>query len=196
VIIMDLMRANCWYNRCLPRPACDRHRISLRGSFGRLLAGAAAFFMLASPALAQGKIPQAKQPAPVQQASKAAESPVNYAGISFTPGNRRDPFLNPLLTQKGAKPDDEEEGRGLPPPGIAGTFIAQAALQGIVARDDGRVAIVRGADSRAYFLREGDRLFDGYLKVIDSDFITLVRETKMRSGKILTQDVTKRLRTP
>jgi hypothetical protein len=58
------------------------------------------------------------------------------------------------------------------------------------------MAIVRGADTRAYFLKEGDRLFDGYLKTIGIDSITLVRETKMRSGKTLTQNVTKRLRTP
>jgi hypothetical protein len=86
--------------------------------------------------------------------------------------------------------------RGLPPPGIAGTYIEQAVLQGISLRGTGRLAVVRGADNRAYFLREGDRLFDGYLKTIDVDSITLVRETRLRSGKILTQDVTKRLRTP
>ena len=84
----------------------------------------------------------------------------------------------------------------LPPPGIAGTYIAQAALQGIAIRDSGKVAVFRGADSRAYFLRKGDRLFDGYVKEIHDDSVTLVRETKLRSGKTLTQDVTKRLRTP
>ena len=94
------------------------------------------------------------------------------------------------------KQEDEELTRGLPPPGIAGTYIAQATLQGITVRDGGKVAVVRGADSRAYFIRVGDRLFDGYLKEIQNDFITLVRETKMKSGKTLTQDVTKRLRTP
>ncbi len=59
-----------------------------------------------------------------------------------------------------------------------------------------KVAVVRGSDSRAYFLKVGDKLFDGYLKDIQNDSITLVRETKLRSGKTLTQDVTKRLRTP
>jgi len=129
-------------------------------------------------------------------AAKAVEAPLKVRGIHYISGNRRDPFLNPLLLKKVAQPQDEELSRGLPPPGIAGTYIAQAALQGTSIRSTGRIAVVRGADTRAYFLKEGDRLFDGYLKTIGNDFITLVRETKMRSGKTLTQDVTKRLRTP
>ena len=126
----------------------------------------------------------------------AVESPIDYAGISYNSKNRRDPFLNPLLLSKNSKKDDEEVSRGLPPPGIAGTYIAQLAFEGTSFREDRRLAIVRGADKRAYFLKEGDRLFDGYLKTIQIDSITLVRETKLRSGKILTQTVTKRLRRP
>jgi len=132
----------------------------------------------------------------VEPAKRSVASEVRTAGVPFRPTNRRDPFLNPLLLIKKDKPADEELSRGLPPPGIAGTYIAQAVLQGISLRGSGRLAVVRGADNRAYFLREGDRLFDGYLKTIDVDSITLVRETRLRSGKILTQDVTKRLRTP
>ncbi len=84
---------------------------------------------------------------------------------------------------------------GFRPPELPELIISQAVLQGTAVRDDGRVAIVRGADNRAYFLKEGDKLFDGYLKSIDFNFITLVRETKLKSGKTLTQDVIKRLRT-
>lgn len=128
---------------------------------------------------------------------KPPESPIKYASVVYRSGNRRDPFINPLLVKKKDKQsEDEEISRGLPPPGIAGTYIAQATLQGIVTRDTGKVAVFRGADSRAYFLRSGDKLFDGYLKDIHDDSVTLVRETKLRSGKLLTQDVTKRLRTP
>jgi len=131
------------------------------------------------------------------QVKKAVESPIKYAGVLYKSGSRRDPFLNPLLLKKKAKQqEDEELSRGVPPPGIAGTYIAQATLQGIAARENVKVAVVRGADSRAYFLKVGDKLFDGYVKDIQLDSITLVRETKLKSGKTLTQDVTKRLRTP
>jgi len=125
------------------------------------------------------------------------ESPVEYSSVLYRSGNRRDPFINPLLERKnGKRAADEEVSRGLPPPGIMGTYIAQATLQGVAMRDGRHVAVFRGADSRAYFLRNGDRLFDGYLKEIREDSVTLVRETRMRSGKLLTQDVIKRLRTP
>ncbi len=127
----------------------------------------------------------------------ALETPIRHFESSFKPSNRKDPFFNPLLAKKNNKSnEDEEESRGAPPPGIGGTLIAKATLQGISLRNNGKVAIVQGADTRAYFLREGDRLFDGYLKTIDADSITLVRETRMKSGKVVSQDVTKRLRTP
>jgi hypothetical protein len=129
---------------------------------------------------------------PVKQ---VVESPNLYGGVHYQSGNWRDPFLNPLLLKKDAKKDeDEEASHGLPPPGIAGTYIAQATLLGTAIQGEGRVAILRGSDNRAYFLKEGDRLFDGYLKTIGVDFATLVRETRMKSGKVLTQEVAKRLR--
>jgi Tfp pilus assembly protein PilP len=131
-----------------------------------------------------------------ESAPKPAETPIKYSGIRYQSGNRRDPFLNPLfLKKKVTQQEDEEVTRGLPPPGIAGTYIAQATLQGVTVRETANVAVVRGADSRAYFIRVGDRLFDGYVRTIQNDSITFVRETKLKSGKTLTQDVTKRLRT-
>lgn len=137
----------------------------------------------------------ARTPHNQEGAVKAAESPIRFAGIPYQPANRQDPFWHPERKKSGSKPVDEEVPRGLPPRGIAGTYIAQAALEGISIRDDRKTAVIRGADARAYFLREGARLFDGYLKTIHDDSVTLVRETKMRSGKTVSQEVTKRLRT-
>ena len=132
----------------------------------------------------------------LEQTNSSTGSVRNYAGVAFKSSNRPDPFLNPLLKKKESN-KDQEISRGLPPPGIAGTFIAEAELKGISIQEDGRrLAIVRGNGDRAYFLREGDKLFDGYLKTIHRDSITLVRVTEMRSGKVITQEVTKKLRTP
>jgi hypothetical protein len=124
--------------------------------------------------------------------NKSVESQIQYSGVLYKSGNRRDPFL--ALPKKTKTDADEEISRGLPPPGIAGTFIAQITLEGTSIREDRKTAIVRGRDNRSYFLREGDRLFDGYLKTIQEDSIILIRETKMSSGKTMTQEVTKRLR--
>jgi Tfp pilus assembly protein PilP len=130
----------------------------------------------------------------VEKAATVVEAPIHYVGVLYKSGNRRDPFLAPPKPQPPAK--DEELPRGTPPPGIAGTFIAQTGLEGISIRNDKRIAIVRGKDDRAYFLHAGDKLFDGYLKSIQEDSIVLVRVTNMKSGKTMTQEVTKRLRTP
>jgi hypothetical protein len=153
--------------------------------------------LLSFPAIAQ----KAKPEIDAGRATKAAESPIKYESISYISGNRRDPFLKPRQYQKAVEvktpvPVDVEMPRGTPPPGIAGTFISQAALEGISVSKDRRIAVLRGAESRSYFLKEGDRLFDGYIKSILDDSIIFVRETKMKSGKTLTQDITKRLRTP
>ena len=118
----------------------------------------------------------------------------------YEPDKRKDPFLHfappphqTFVVTK--KVEDEEVPRGTPPAGIAGTFIEGAGLEGIVTRSGNRrFAVVRGADNRAYFLHEGDRLFDGYLKTIEKDSVVFVRETLMRSGKTLTLEITKRLR--
>ena len=110
----------------------------------------------------------------------------------------KDPFLHlapPKVSE--VKPEDEEVPRGDPPAGIEGTFIENAGFEGIVVRSGNRrVAIIRSSDNRAFLLREGDRLFDGYIKTIEfeSGSVVFVRETLMRSGKTLTQEVTKRLR--
>lgn len=171
---------------------CIRRRSSAFGIIGCLLIS---FAMSVFP-LKHVKAQEANRgTAEKSQQSGSTESPrVSYTGIAYRPSNYRDPFLNPLLKKQGPEGDQEID-RGLPPPGIAGTFIEEAVLKGISIREDGRLAIVTGSGNRAYFLREGDRLFDGYLKTIYRDSIKLIRERKMRSGKIITQEVTKRLRT-
>lgn len=177
-------------------PLCILNRSGFANRGAKKLFGAILPMLICCPMTPAGAN-SASPASSVAQTRKPLESPIKYATVAYRSGNRRDPFINPLLVKKRDKPlEDEEISRGLPPPGIAGTYIAQATLQGIAARDTGKVAVFRGADSRAYFLRKGDKLFDGYLKDIHDDSVTLVRETKLRSGKILTQDVTKRLRTP
>ena len=123
-----------------------------------------------------------------------AETRVTPAGIRYQPDNRRDPFLNPLLIPLSSASDTEEESRGEPPPGIAGTYIAQAVLVGILRKEEAQTAIFQGADRQAYFLHEGDRMFDGRLTEIRDESVVLIRETRLKTGTILTQEVIKKLR--
>ena len=129
-----------------------------------------------------------------EEAKKPVEISTQANAIQYNSGRKRDPFLNLLLLKK--ENPNEEVPRGTPPRGIKGTFITQAAFLGVSIRGNRRVAILRGTDALSYFLQQGDRLFDGYLKIIDTDSITLVREKRFKSGKVLTEDIIKRLRTP
>ena len=125
------------------------------------------------------------------------EAPAAPVGVKYDSGNRPDPFFNPnVLLKKKAADQDEEEPLGQAPPGIAGMLIANVKLLGTVHDDVSPTAVLFGTDRRSYFLKESDRLFDGYVKKIEADSVILIRETRLKSGKILTHEVTKRLRTP
>jgi len=144
-----------------------------------------------------GAAQQPKDPKtdPAKAKKIIVKSPVVYTGVQYQSGNRRDPFLNLLLLKKEQKPlQDPEEPRGQPPPGIGGMFMAEVTLLGVASQEGEQTAIFRGTDKRAYFLRQGDKLFDGSITKIDADAVTLIRETRFKSGKILNQEVIKRLR--
>ncbi len=149
---------------------------------------------LLAPWAASGQAPATSSPARAKTTAMA-ESSAEYRGVRFEPNDRRDPFLNPLLFKK-QESIDEEVPRGNPPPGIAGMYINQVELVGFSVSPEGITAVCRGTDKRVYFLHTGDRMFDGYIKSISPDSVLLTRETKLRSGKVLIQEVTKRLRTP
>jgi hypothetical protein len=156
------------------------------------------FMAIGSAALlaswAAGAQTPANKPGTAGKKAPVVESAPGYRGARYEPSNRRDPFLNPLLLVKKETPD-EEAPKGNPPPGIAGMKISEVDLLGFSVSPEGKTAVFRGSDKRVYFLHEGDRMFDGFIKSISLDFVQLIRETKLRSGKVLTQEVTKRLRT-
>lgn len=130
------------------------------------------------------------------KAEPAKKKPaIPFQGVRYVSLNKRDPFLKPLLIKQRNEVDVEVL-RDNPPPGIAGMYIAQVALMGTSLNEGTYTAVFRGTDKRAYFLHVGDQLFDGYIKSIDGETVALVRETKMKSGKVITQEVIKRLREP
>jgi hypothetical protein len=149
--------------------------------------------VLMLPVTSTAQQPKAAEAVP-KEGTGSLESSPPFVGVRYLSENRRDPFLNPLLLKKEGLATDEEMPPGQIPPGIAGTYIAQAVLVGIAAEDGSRTAVFRGNDNRVYFLHRGDKLFDGFIVNIGMDTVLLMRETKYRSGKVLRQEVTKRLR--
>jgi hypothetical protein len=151
------------------------------------------------PAVTFGQVAAARGPKTAEAAVKPAES-TSVVGIKYTNSNHMDPFLNPVLLKKESAQknrfEEEEVSRGSAPPGIAGMFLNQVQLLGISTSAEKRTAVFRGSDKRAYFLQEGDKVFDGFVKKIGTDDVLMIRETQYKSGKTVTQEVTKRLRTP
>lgn len=155
---------------------------------------ALAWAALLTPSAASRQAPSVKA-APEKNGGSAADFPAGVAAVRYESGNRPDPFWNPLGQRKGGIDPNAEIPRGNPPPGIAGMNTTEVELLGMSLSPEGKTAVFKGTDKRVYFLREGDRLFDGFLKAITIDSVLLIRETKLRSGKVLIQEITKRLRT-
>lgn len=163
----------------------------LRNRFA--LTFAVILFPLSLYLVAQKKPEKAPGPG---MAQKPVEASPAASAQRYNSGNRRDPFLNPIpLAKKVPLDPNAEAPRGPQPPGIAGMFIGQVRLMGI-AHNERTTAVFEGTDKRAYFLQEKDKLYDGYIKKIEVDSVVLTRETKLMSGKVITQEVVKRLRTP
>lgn len=100
---------------------------------------------------------------------------------------RRDPFL-PLLSDK-----KDLSGSGHLPPGKGGLVITSVRVDGTVRSEEGMIAVLSNADMRTYFVREGDRLYDGAVEKIGLDGVTFRQDSKDAFGKPVERVVTKRI---
>jgi hypothetical protein len=140
------------------------------------------------PAKAQAKRPAkapAKAPATAKDSTKVAsvEKPA-----AEKPVVRRDPF-DTLLTR--ARPSNSPP-ENLPP-GKAGLIVETLRINGIVHSANGMIAVVSNSQQRVYFLREGDKLYDGSVEKIELEGISFKEIGKDAFGKPLERVVTKRL---
>jgi hypothetical protein len=110
-------------------------------------------------------------------APAAAESEVKQA--------RRDPFESLIGRQKDAP-------KNLPP-GKLGLQVSTLRLDGIVRAPNGMIAVVSNPQARTYFLREGDRLYDGSVEKISMDGVSFHEEGKDAFGKPVEHQVNKRI---
>jgi len=152
-----------------------------------------------SPAQAQTKTPTpatAPKPAAVQSAARpaptAAPKPATPEVLPVAEHStvaRRDPF-DPLLNK-------EKETAGGPqaplPAGKPGLMIASLRVDGIVHSPNGMIAVVSNPQMRVYFLREGDRLYDGDVEHITMEGVSFHETGKDAFGKAVERESTKRL---
>jgi Tfp pilus assembly protein PilP len=118
-----------------------------------------------------------EKPSGISRAA-AAESELKQA--------RRDPFESLI---------NRQQGKGGPalPPGKAGLQVSTLRLDGIVKAPNGMIAVVTNPQSRTYFLREGDHLYDGSVEKITMDGVSFHEEGKDAFGKPVERQVNKRI---
>jgi Tfp pilus assembly protein PilP len=136
------------------------------------------------------------KPAPKKAAKKPLpkpRKPVTAANSSAPTADRepkvakRDPFESLIGHEQGGGP------KGPLPPGKAGLQVGTLRLDGIVRAPNGMIAVVSNPQSRTYFLREGDQLYDGRVEKIAMDGVSFHEVGKDAFGKPVERQVNKRI---
>jgi Pilus assembly protein, PilP len=147
---------------------------------------AAALKTARKPAAKTAAKPLAKEAAPSSPTavSAPAGAPAGNDGSLDLVG-KRDPFVALVNSSKG--PTEHL------PPGKAGLVIGTLTVQGTVQGANGMIAVIANPDQRVYFVRQGDRLYDGEVEKISLDAVTFQQNTKDAFGKPIERTVVKRI---
>ena len=119
---------------------------------------------------------------------KAPEPAKNEKPKTYSANGRRDPFISPVVSQSAVGSGCSTGKRCL--------AVEQISLKGVVKSETGMIAVVVNALDKAYFLRENDPVFDGYVVKITTDSIVFKETVQDKLGKPFTKEVTKKLNTP
>jgi hypothetical protein len=120
-------------------------------------------------------------------ASESEKGEDSGASRKFVMTGKRDPFISPVVSHTG--------GSGCSS-GKKCLEIGNINLRGVVHAEVGFIAVVTNNLNKAYFLRENDPVFNGYVVRITGDSITFKEMMQDRLGKPFTREVVKRIVTP
>ena len=129
---------------------------------------------------------QPKQQIAVENQKKPAESKTD-APKQVNLASRRDPFVSPVVNRSMIGSGCSTGKRCL--------AIDQINLKGVVKADSGMIAVVVNSLNKAYFLRENDPVFNGFVVKITGDSIIFKETLQDRLGKSMTREVTKKITT-
>jgi hypothetical protein len=121
-----------------------------------------------------------------KKATKAASAAAPAEGEGKVA--RRDPFESLTSRQDAAAKVSANL-----PPGKPGLQIGTLRLDGIVRSPNGMIAVVTNPQARTYFLREGDKLYDGQVEKIAMDGVSFHEMGKDAFGKPVERQVNKRI---
>ena len=158
------------------------------------------------------KVASVKSPAPTskpetKQEAKAAPAPAKTAkAVAAAPAEvkpaepakpkaeekkwamngKRDPFFSPVVQQQGSGCST----------GKKCLEINAINLRGVVKSDTGFIAVVTNNIGKAYFLRENDPVFNGFVVKITGDSVVFQETVQDKLGKTSTHEVVKKIFTP
>jgi hypothetical protein len=128
-----------------------------------------------------------KQRIAVEDKKKAADAKKDGPRMINLTG-RRDPFISPVVNRSMVGSGCSTGKRCL--------AIDQIDLKGVVQAEAGMIAVVVNTMNKAYFLRENDPVFNGYVVRITGDSISFKETVQDKLGKPFTREVTKKITTP
>lgn len=176
----------------------------------RILMLAAFVLILVGPVAAQQpavEAPAATPEAAGESAAEPVEDPaalprppldaeMETGGFSYQSEGRRDPFVSlqrPVAADRGPKTRK---------PGMEGFLIQEVALKGVVrtagggtgiAAQPGFIATFLGADGKSYFVRMGQRLYDGVITAVDATSVTFRQDVTDPLSPVKSREVRKSL---
>jgi hypothetical protein len=154
------------------------------------------------PGVVAGRKAQAKPTATVKKsgpptASAAGNVPGSGEGAAseeqvvpdskYAANGRRDPFISPVVSHAGGSGCNT---------GKKCLEIGAINLRGVVRAESGFIAVVSNNMNKAYFLRENDPVFNGYVMKITGDSVVFQETLQDRLGKTFTREVVKKITTP
>src|ERR1700730_12360448 len=139
-------------------------------------------------------VPKSNPPAAASAAHSSSGSAEGAASeeqvgpdCKYAANGRRDPFISPVVSHAG--------GSGCST-GKKCLEIGAINLRGVVRAESGFIAVVSNALNKAYFLRENDLVFNGYVVKITGDSVVFQETLQDRLGKSFTREVVKKITTP
>jgi len=101
---------------------------------------------------------------------------------------KRDPFISPIRANVNEPINCGTGKRCL--------VVDQTNLQGIVKAPNGMIAVVSNAANKAYFLRENDPVYNGFVMRITPDSVVFRETVTDKLGKKYTREVVKKVTAP
>jgi Tfp pilus assembly protein PilP len=136
-----------------------------------------------------------KKSDPATKATNAVAEPAKPENASSTSSSsetanskKRDPFVSPIVSKVGG------------PTNCAGgkkcLVVDQVALKGVVRSQNGMIAVIVNAANKAYFMRENDPVYNGFVVKITPDSIVFRETVTDRLGKPGSREVVKKVNAP